>query len=144
TNPGQLGEYKFHADFANPTLSTFTGPILISVANFAYPVCASTREQCIPQPGTTAQLETIGDRLMYRVAYRNFGSYEAIVLNHTVNVSNVAAPRWYELRDPNNALGASVFQQGTFAPGDGVFRWMGSISQDRLGDIAMGYSASSS
>ena len=52
-----------------------------------------------------------------------------IVLNHTVNATGgspgVAAPRWYELRDPGNALGATVFQQGTFYPGDGVFRWMG-------------------
>jgi hypothetical protein len=139
-----LAEYKFHADFANPALSTFTGPTLITVAAFSFPVCTASREQCITQPGTTAKLETIGDRLMYRVQYRNFGGYESVVLNHTVNANSLAAPRWYELRSPNSPTGATVFQQGTFAPADGVHRWMGSITQDRMGNIAMGYSASSS
>ncbi|MEA2574142.1 MAG: large repetitive protein [Chloroflexia bacterium] len=146
-SPGLLNEYKFHVDWTTGT-GTFTGPIPIPVANFNYPTCGNARERCVPQPGTTAQLEVIGDQLMYRVAYRNFGSYESIVLNHTVNATGgspgIAAPRWYELRDPNNVLGATVFQQGTFYPGDGVHRWMGSIAQDQTGDIAMGYSASSS
>src|SRR5439155_4317884 len=96
----------------------------------------------------TAKLETIGDRLMHRVAYRNFGSYESLVLNHTVNATGgspgVAAPRWYELRAPNGAGGATLQQSGTYYPTDGVHRWMGSIAQDSAGDIAMGFSASSS
>ncbi|MGN6756469.1 MAG: hypothetical protein ACTHMJ_08775 [Thermomicrobiales bacterium] len=62
-------------------------------------------------------------------------------MNATGGSPGVAAPRWDELRDPGNVAGATVFQQGTFYPGDGVFRWMGSIAQDRNGDIAMGYSA---
>ncbi len=146
-SPGLLNEYKFHVDWTTGT-GTFTGPIPIAVADFNYPTCGNPRERCVPQPGTTAQLEVIGDRLMHRVAYRNFGSYESLVLNHTVNATGgspgVAAPRWYELRDPANVAGATVFQQGTFYPGDGVFRWMGSIAQDRNGDIAMGYSAGNS
>lgn len=36
-----------------------------------------------------------------------------------------------------------VFQQGTFSP-DSTSRWMGSIAQDKYGDMALGYSASSS
>ena len=113
-NPGQLAEFKFHADFTTPALSTYTGPLLISVANF------DNNAPAVPEPGTTTMLDNLSDRLMYRLAYRNFGSYESLVLNHTVNASGVDAIRWYELRDPNNGLGASVFQQGTSAPGDGL------------------------
>jgi len=36
-----------------------------------------------------------------------------------------------------------VFQQGTFSPNSNS-RWMGSIAMDKRGDIAMGYSESSS
>lgn len=36
-----------------------------------------------------------------------------------------------------------MFQQGTFAP-DANFRWMGSVAMDKVGDIAVGYSISSS
>jgi hypothetical protein len=46
--------------------------------------------------------------------------------------------RWYELRRHGGAY--SVYQQGTYAPGDGVHRWMGSAAMDRRGNIALGYS----
>jgi hypothetical protein len=84
---------------------------------------------------------------MYRLAYRNFGDHEALVVNHSVSVGKskrnaVAGIRWYELRDPNGV--PAVFQQGTFSPPDSTHRWMGSIAMDKVGDIAVGYSASSS
>src|SRR5205807_8425464 len=96
---------------------------------------------CIPQSGTTQKLDSLGDRLMYRLAYRNFGDHESMVVNHSVVAGSSVGVRWYELRSP----GASpvVFQQGTFAP-DASYRWMGSIAMDHAGDIAVGYSVSSS
>ncbi len=51
------------------------------------PLCTSTRA-CIPQPGTSVKLDAIGDRLMYRLAYRNFGDHEALVVNHTVDAGS--------------------------------------------------------
>jgi hypothetical protein len=80
---------------------------------------------------------------MFRLAYRNFGSHESLVMNHSVQdpSTHVIGVRWYELQDPNGA--PFVFQQGTFMPDD-TYRWMGSIAMDQAGDIALGYSASSS
>ena len=49
--------------------------------------------------------------------------------------------RWYELRSPNAT--PVVYQQGTFSP-DAAFRWMGSGATDKQGNIAFGYSVSSS
>jgi hypothetical protein len=78
---------------------------------------------------------------MYRAAFRNFGSYQAMVLNHTVDVgTNHAGIRWYELRDSGSGWG--IYQQGTYAP-DSNHRWMGSIAMNKFGDIALGYSVSS-
>ena len=50
----------------------------------------------------------------------------------------VAGMRWYEIR----RTGGDVlrYQQGTYAPADGVHRWMGSIAQDKKGNMALGYS----
>jgi len=81
---------------------------------------------------------------MYRVQYRNFGSYEVMLTNHSVNAdgSGQAGVRWYELR--NTGSGWSVYQQGTFAPGDGDNRWMGSVAMNGNGDIGIGYSVSGS
>ncbi len=140
-----LNEWKFHVDFATPANSTLTGPINIPVAAFT-PACGGGT--CITQPGTHNALDSLADRLMYRLAYRNFGDHEALVVNHSVKASGnkhsqVAGVRWYELRAPNATGGATVFQQGTFAP-DSNNRWMGSIAMDKVGDIAVGYSVSSS
>ncbi len=133
--------WKFHVDFVTPANSTFTGPTRIPVAFFS-PACGGGT--CIPQLGTSQQLDSLADRLMYRLAYRNFGDHESMVLNHSVKVSfpsSHAAVRWYELRGSSTA-GWSVFQQGTFSP-DAKFRWMGSIAMDKVGNIAVGYSVSS-
>ncbi len=105
-------------------------------------LCSSTRD-CIPQPGTTQHVDAIGDRLMYRLQYRNYGSYESMVVNHTVDAgSGRAGIRWYELRKDASHTDWYIYQQGTFAPSDTYNRWMGSAAQDHMGDLAIGYSVS--
>ena len=136
--PSNLNLFKFHVDFTTPSNSTFTGPTAIPVASFSE-ACGGVT--CIPQPGTTQQLDSLGDRLMFRLAYRNFGDHESLVVNHSVTAGSSVGVRWYEIRSPNAT--PTVFQQGTFSP-DSQYRWMGSIAMDQSGDIAVGYSASSS
>lgn len=138
-----LNLWKFHVDWTTPANSTFTGPVSVPVASFTRACGGGT---CIVQPGTTQQLDSLADRLMYRLAYRNFGTYEALVVNHSVSVgsgkrSTYSGVRWYEIRNPNGT--PSVYQQGTFAP-DSNFRWMGSIAMDKVGNMFLGYSKSSS
>ena len=95
----------------------------------------------IPQPGTGTQLDALNSMLMFRLPYRNFGSYSAMVCNHTVMYGGVTAVRWYELRD--EGTGWYIYQQGTYQP-DNNYRWMGSIAMGADGSIALGYSVSSS
>jgi hypothetical protein len=132
-----LNLWRFHVDFASPAGSTLTGPINLPVAAFNE-VCASP--PCVPQLGTSQKLDAIDDRLMYRLAYRNFGSHEAMVVSHTVKAANASGVRWYELRSPNTT--PAVYQQGTYAP-DSNYRWVPSIAMDKVGNIALGYSVSS-
>jgi uncharacterized repeat protein (TIGR01451 family) len=150
----KLLEFKFHVDWSNPANSTFGDgtangngkPIEIPVADFSV-VCNGDQtvddRNCLPQKDSPDGLDSIGDRLMYRLAYRNFGDHESIVANHTVNVGdapNHAGIRWYEIRKPNAT--PQVYQQSTYAP-DAEHRWMGSIGMDSAGDIALGYSLTS-
>ena len=138
-NSASLDTWKFHVDFVTPANSTFTGPT--NIAAPAFVAACSGGGTCIPQPGTTTQLDSLADRLMYRLAYRNFGDHEALVLNHSVTAGTSVGVRWYELR---NISGTPVlYQSGTYAP-DSTYRWMGSIGMDKAGNIALGYSASSS
>src|SRR3982075_138537 len=132
-----LNLFKFHVDFANPANSTFTGPTVINVAAFS-PLCAGGT--CVPQPSTTQQLDSLADRLMYRLAYRNFGSHESLAVNHSVVAGSGGGVRWYEIQNPSGT--PVVAQQSTFAP-DANYRWMGSIAMDSAGDMALGYSVSS-
>jgi hypothetical protein len=141
-SPDQLQVWDFHVDWANTANSTFTHTIDLPVAAFDSEVCLGYDRNCIPQPGTAQGVDAISDRLMYRLQYRNFGTYQTIVANHTVDVNDVpehAGVRWYELRKVNGIW--SVFQQSTYSP-DAAHRWMGSIAMDGSGNIALGYSVS--
>jgi hypothetical protein len=130
--------WNFHVDWASPANTTFTGPVNILVAPFSE-TCGGGI--CVPQNGTTQKLDSLGDRLMYRLAYRNFGDHESIVANHSVVAGSSAGVRWYELR--NLAGTPVVHQQGTYAP-DAAWRWLGSIAMDAAGNMALGYSVSAS
>jgi len=136
----QLQIWQFHVDWSNTGASSFTHVGNLPTASFNSNMCNYSRN-CIPQPGGT-KVDAISDRLMYRLQYRDFGSHQTLVTNHTVdaNGSDRAGVRWYELR--NTGGGWSIFQQGTYAP-DTHNRWMGSVAMNGLGDIALGYSKSS-
>jgi len=134
-----LNLWKFHVDWTTPANTTLTGPTSIPVAAFS--AACNGGGTCIPQGGTTQQLDSLADRVMYRLAYRNFGDHEALVVNHSVTAGSSVGVRWYEIRSPGGT--PTVFQQGTYAP-DAGYRWMGSIAMDRAGDIGLGYSISSS
>ena len=142
--PDEIKLWEFHVDWTTPANTTFG---LSGQPNATLPVAAWTELcpstwSCIPQPGTSEGLDGIGDRLMYRLAYRNFGTHESLVVNHSVNAGGgVAGVRWYEVRDPDGT--PTLYQQGTFAP-DSDNRWMASVAMDAVGNMALGYSVSSS
>lgn len=138
-NPGQLYLRKLTLDFAAGK-ATLSNPTTINVANDNLS-CGSGFATCVPQPGTTQQLDTLGDRMMYRFAIRHFSDHDRAVVSHAVDNGGPVAFRWYELYDPAGSV--TLNQQGTFAP-DTTYRWMGSIAEDQSADIGVGYSASSS
>lgn len=140
-----LAFWKFKVDWSNAANTTLTGPVNIPVAAYN---AACNGGTCIPQLGTSQKLDSLADRLMFRLAYRNIGGVERMVVNHSVMVNTTnkrgsgnAAVRWYEIR--NMSITPSIFQQGSYSP-DTLFRWMGSAAMDKQGNMAMGYSTSSS
>ena len=143
-----LRVWEFRTDWTVPANSTFgadasyTPNALIPTADVDPNMCFGARS-CIPQPGTTQGLDAISDRLMYRLQYRNFGTHQTLVANHTVdaNGADQAGIHWFELR--NTGAGFAMNQEGVYAP-DGDNRWMGSVAMDVSGDMALGFSVSSS
>jgi hypothetical protein len=139
----RLQIWEFHVDWTTPSISTFTQAGVLPVAPFSSSLCSY--DPCVPQPGydflglPSPRLDALSDRLMYRLQYRNLGAYQTLVTNHTVDVGgDRAGIRWYELR--NSGSGWGIHQQGTYAPIDGLHRWMGSIAMDGAGNIALGFS----
>jgi len=143
-----VGIITFKVDFENPSNSVADIGASLPVAPFISNFCSD--RNCAPSPSGNGY-DVIASRFMNRPYYRNFGSYQAIVANHTVDASggSLSALRWYELR--NTLSTWSVFQQGTYSPQD-VFncsttpvlhRFMGAIAMNSKGQIAMGYNNSS-
>ncbi len=155
--------YSMDPDYANPSQSTFTGSGLANPFTVpAYtPFCDSNpiRGACIPEPNGSG-VASLGDRVMYRFAYWNDGPLPSVTatppipanaqhwfVNHVVTASGgQAGVRWYEITSttrPTNINNLLLYQSGTFAP-DSNYRWMGSLTRDKAGDIALGYSLASS
>ncbi|MEI6590897.1 MAG: IPT/TIG domain-containing protein, partial [Actinomycetes bacterium] len=95
---------------------------------------------CVPQLGTANVLDTLGDRLMNRFAYRKIGAQESFIVSHSVDVAETTSTRWYEFRPSGSTL--SLYQSNTYNP-NAKHRWMPSVAMDRMGNIAMVYSVSS-
>lgn len=137
----ELNLYTFTVNWSNTSLSTFTKTISLPVNSADITLCSDPNDYCVPQKGTTAKLNTLTDRLMYRLQLRQFPTYQSMVTCQGVDVgTGKAGVRWYELR--NSGSGWAVHQQGTYSP-DANHRWMPSIAMNGSGDIALGYSVSS-
>jgi hypothetical protein len=130
-----LRMWKFTVNWTTPSNSTFTGPTSITVASYTKYTAR------IPQKGVSETLDSLGDRLMVQLQYRNINNTPALWVAHTATSNSVAGIRWYEIRNLSST--PSVYQQGTYQP-DSNHRWMGSIAVDKAGNAAVGYSVSSS
>ena len=143
-------EYVFTVDFEHPgnsTLAGINGTMPISVPPFILALCPAPpflTTDCVPQPTAGSDiLDTLGDRLMYRLARFDDGEgKQHFLVNHSVNDTAAVAVRWYEFRAPEGSTNLTLYQSGQ-TPDDGHYRWMGSIAMDKQGDIAIGYSRSS-
>jgi hypothetical protein len=151
TTSTTINLWDFHVDWVTPANSTFTN-IPLTVAAYTpgcYDLSRVINTVCVPEPSTAQTnnyIDSVGDRLMPRLAYRNFGSYESFLVSHAIqtgtNGSTQTGIRWYELR--GNGSGApSIYQSGTLAAGNGMYRFMPSIAQDHSGNAAAGFSISS-
>jgi hypothetical protein len=158
-----LSLYSVHINNVNDWSqgATFTGDHnsqLLSVATYTPSCNGGFGGDCVPQKGITDKVDSLGDRLMYRFAYWDdqpanhvgptsppAGSVQHWFVNFDVTASGGQnGVRWMEITAPLRSVpvtSLAVFQQGTYAP-DGVWRWMGSLTRDKVGDILVGYSKS--
>lgn len=146
--PENILFFKFHADFANPSNATLSTGVPVPVSNYTSACRTTGGTNCVIQPNTTTKLNTLSDRLVSRLTYRQFPNYGSLMVNHTIEGPQpkfAPSVRWYEFRilKNNPTFNPIVYQQATIAP-DSKNRYLGSIGVDRFGNIAMGYNVTSS
>jgi hypothetical protein len=139
-----LNMFHLNVDWDNPAAATFGFVKHVPIAEFdtVFP-CGPDARDCLPQPGITNPAQFLDilsyrQRPLWRLQYRNFGTHESLVTNQSVEARpGIAGIRWWELRNPLEPI---LHQEGTWAPDDGVHRWMGSVALDKQGNMALGYS----
>ncbi|MBD0370068.1 MAG: carboxypeptidase regulatory-like domain-containing protein [Pyrinomonadaceae bacterium] len=140
-----LSVYKFHVDWDKISLSTFSDAV-VPIAATSWP---NANVGNAPQSGTTNTIETLEIRAMMQNQYTNIGGVESVWNTHTVrraDTSGFAAPRWYQLTVTSGTINSSITQAATWDP-DGanvMYRFVPSLAVDRAGNMALGYSTSSS
>ncbi len=135
--------YKLVHDTTAKTL-VVTASDSLSPATFNAYFTGGT-EQEISQPGAANSLDALDGTFNFRTPFMVFTGYNSVVLCNSVNTGGlVSGIRWYELRQSAAGQSWSIYQQGTYAPADGLSRWNGSICMDQNGSIGLSYSVSGS
>lgn len=133
--------FDFRADFTNPASSTFAEQAGSPLSVAAFDPTSPDGRQDISQPPPGERLDSQSDRLNYRLAYRNFGTHESLVVNQTVRLTPPdqiyrASVRVYELR--RSGAGFAPFEQATLGDASSS-RWIGAAAQDHMGNLAVEY-----
>jgi hypothetical protein len=137
-----IGLFEFKVNFTTPSLSTVTTKVSLAATAYKSDICTATRGQCINQPGSTVKVEALHQKIMNQPVYRNFGSFEGIVMSHVVDKgTNISGVRWYELQKTTGNWG--INQQSTYGP-DATHRWLPGICYDAAGNIGLAYNVSAS
>jgi hypothetical protein len=145
----RLQMYEFHVNWQLPAASTLVRARSLVPQPFNSNACENGFF-CIKQKGVGQRLDSLSyGYMMQRLTYRNFGTHQTLLLNHTVAADgdplhNHAGIRWYELRKQTTGRTSGpwqIYQQGTYAP-DANDRWLGSIAMDVNGNIALGFGVS--
>jgi uncharacterized repeat protein (TIGR01451 family) len=136
--------YKLQVDWDQISLSTFTGPD-VPLAASSWPNAAVPNA---PSQGGN-NLDVLPFRAMMQNQYSNIGGVESLWATHTVrraNTTGFAAPRWYQVDVTGGTVAANIPQAATWDPdaANVMHRFMPSLAVDRAGNMALGYSTSSS
>lgn len=135
---------RFNVDMENEN-NTTVEEIFIPMSPYDSFPCAAVGAgfACIPQRGGNG-IDGLPELILNVPHYRRFETHESLVFSFVTDATdgdNVAGIRWTELRRTAEA-DWSVFQEGTYAPDDGLHRWMSGIAMDKFGHIGMAYSVS--
>src|ERR1700730_2965372 len=134
--------FKFHVDYGFPPNSTFTGPTNVSQAVY------TSAPASVPEPPPGNDSDTLAERAMMQNQYRNIAGVESLWAHHTTGTASTVTPtgaQWAQISVTGGTVATTPVQEQIYNNGaDGLNRFMGSLAVDHNGDMALGYTASSS
>ena len=116
--------------------------VRLAASSFDSTLCKGDLD-CAVQPGTTRKLDALGWYTMSRVPVRvrPDGNVSLVVAADVqARAEDRSGVRWFEIRDPYGT--PSIAQQGTWAPDDGINRFIASPAMDAAGNLAIAYDVS--
>ena len=133
---------KFTAGAGCGSGGTLGAPTNVSQTTYTTP-----SSNIVPQPPPATgsnTLDSLGDRMMQKVQYRKIGGVESLWVVHSVRSSGTSTtrPQWAQIDVTGGTVATTPVQQQIYAPDTTLYRWMGSLAVDSLGNMALGYSTS--
>ena len=99
----------------------------------------------LAQPGGGTSLDALQATIMNQAQFRKFPGHNSAVFNFVVDADatagELAAVRWYELRQPADNAPWAIEQEGTYTAENGKHAWNASLAMDQYGNIGMGYTS---
>lgn len=136
--------YSFNINWNDSDSTEVVRDRIVTTPYDSYPCASETGGfACIPQFEGSG-LDGLPELIMHNPHYRNFGTHESIVANWITDATdgeNLSGIRWTEFRRlPGEDW--SIYQEGTYAPDDGLHRFMGGIAMDSMGNIGLAFNIS--
>ena len=136
--------WNVNIDWDSPNNSSISNPIQLATTPFNS-VFNNGGFQNLSQPNGP-DIDAVQATIMNQAQFRKFPTHNSAIFNFVINTGigeNLAAIRWYELRQEDDGMPWSIFQEGTYSAPEGRHAWMGSMSMDLQGNIGLGYSSMS-
>ncbi len=139
--------WTINVDWETTSNSTISAPQIINTAPFVSVFDGGSFSNR-PQPSGPQQ-DVLQATIMNQAQYRRFPDYNSVLFNFVVDVlpgaAELAAIRWYELRQYGDGNPWEIYQEGTYtSPYNNKDAFSGSMAMDGFGNIGMGYTTVSS
>jgi hypothetical protein len=131
-------------------ITSQTPPARITTANNYTPGCYNPfkvrNTTCVPEPGFPADLtDSVGDRLMHRLAYRVLGGVEYLAVAHTVEEDHTTrrtGVRYYKIQAGSTPTivvqsGSSTFPDIQDSTATANYAFAPSVAMDNNGDLGI-------
>ncbi|MDG1219082.1 MAG: GEVED domain-containing protein [Flavobacteriaceae bacterium] len=137
--------WTINIDWDNSNNSSISTPYQLPTSSFTSVFDGGSFANLTQSSGP--DIDAMQATLMNQAQFRKFPTHNSAVFNFVVDVlsgsDELAAVRWYELRQDADGEPWVIYQEGTYTAPDGRHAFGASMAMDIQGNIGMGYTSMS-